>query len=114
MGEVDLINLLLLNLGLNTLPEELAFDIASMILEYLNKTQLSEELTEKASKILVSAAVQKCALLSFGGRPNAGQKTSGFQDAPMSSQEIYRATVAEVNHDKQGSGWDSGEDDEGT
>ena len=112
--EVNLINLLLLNLGLNTLPEELAFDIASMILEYLNKTQLSEELTEKASKILVSAAVQKCALLSFGGRPNAGQKTSGFQDAPMSSQEIYRATVAEVNHDNQRSGWDSDEDDVGT
>ena len=111
--QIKFINLLLVNLGLNALPEELAFDIATMILEYLNKTQLSEELIEKASKIRVSAAVQKCAMLSFG-RLDSRQKSRRFLDGPrvMTSQQIYRATVAEVDLDIGRNRWNSDDEEE--
>ena len=96
--EMKFINLLLVNLGLNTLSEELTFDMASMVLEYLNKTQLSAELVGKAGKILLAAAVQKCAMLSVGSRVASWQKSRGFWDGPtiMTSDQIYTSTVAEV------------------
>ena len=111
--QTKFINLFLVNLDLNILPEDLTFTIAVMILEYLTMTQLSTDLMEKASKILVAVSVQKCSMLNTGNSFTSA-KSSSFHDGPriMTSEQIYRATVAEVDTATPGrAGWDS-EDEE--